>query len=275
MFDIDEEIAPAPVRMHGGSEEMAEYLLALGWARIINMGDHALAHMDHSYLLAEVTGEIAEVHVPAGLRRMKVGTTVFGRAVETEVTAASNIGALMMAAHKAAAEGLTHPYAAVDDAGRTGRQLPLHPAILDGHRLCVDPVRNDEHEPWTWTAVDGGEVDPEATDLVWNDDSTDPALRGWYIVLRDGNGEPMEVIGAVEHDARAVLVALYDALPQVQAGTSERPAFGEVAKLAARRLQKQVAESTNDDHGRLAAELLEEVHEHQGDGGAGSAQAPG
>lgn len=274
ILEIEREAGPTPVRMHGTADGMREYVLALGWAQLVNTANDTRAWVGHDSLLNEIMGEVAEIHVPAELRRMKVTTTVFGRPVETTVVAASNVGALMMAAHQAAAEALTHPYAAVSEDGKTTRQLPLHPPILDGRRLCVDPVRNADHEPWTWTSHNGEQVDAERTEVIWNDESVDPALRGWYIVLRDSSGEPIEIVGAVSHDARSVLVALYDALPEVQKTTADGAGFHEVATLATRQLQKRLAEAGNEEHDTLGRELLEGIREHQGAGGSESYAAP-
>ena len=254
-----------PAHVAGSDDQMREYALALGWTELNNARDGPAPAGCPGGDAAAGTGaepdERIAIHIPARMRPMTVTTSVFGRPVRTRVTAGSHAGALMMAARNAALEALTHPYRTVSEQAIEECRLPLHPPILGDRRLCVDPVRSADHEPWTWAVPGQIRVNPEATVLIWNEASADPALRGWWIVLYDEHANPVEGTGGVRDDARAVLVALYDALPaQERDRPDDDSGWMRITALAARRLKKHrgMGDDTDDERRRRRA-LLEGI----------------
>lgn len=265
VLDIEQEGGRAPVRMHGDDAAMAEYLIALGWAQLLSMGREPFPGIG-STLLAEMTGEIAQIHVPEGLRQMTVDATVFNRPVRTTVMATSNVGALMMAAHKAAAEALTHPYSTVRNGmgGRTGETLPLHPQVLGGRRICADPVRNSNDEPWTWTNRNAGPIEVERTEILWSDESADMALRGWYIALYDSAGDPVELIGGIAHEARQVLLCLDGAMPAGGGWTEAGgPDLSRAAAVALNALEGRTVKEGDTTPAERRCDLIEQIRNHE------------
>ena len=160
ILDIDEKTENGPAWIHGGEDQAREYALARGYAALFTLErEHCAGHADDAARqiirrTAEAAGERApgeaRIHIPARMRGIVVSSVVFGRPVEVLVMAGSNVGALMMAAHRAASELTTHPQCRTRVGGKPAEPLPLHPDIIDGRRLCFDPVRNAPGEPWMW-----------------------------------------------------------------------------------------------------------------------------
>ena len=218
MFDILDGQEQAQVQIRGTHEEAAEYALARGYAALQIRNDAQATKPDDvtTALARETEGrspEEAIVRIPARMQLMVVTTNVFGKPIQAVVTAGSNVGALMMTAHRAAAEALSNPYSEIRAGTRRTEALPLHPNILDGARLCYDPVRNTPSEPWTWGPQSIDEAEVEATELRWYDGGMNPELRGWYIAVRNSDGEAVELSGPIAHDGRAVLTKLCDTFP--------------------------------------------------------------
>ena len=76
-------------------------------------------------------------------------------------------------------------------------------------------------------------------------------MHGWYIITRDGNGDPVEITGPVAHDARAVITALADIYPQPLDGDQARTA-ALLTEMAIRQLseviKKRNAEADENPH---------------------------
>ena len=147
IVDLDEKTGAGPAWIDGGKDEAREYALARGYAALLTLEhEHRGGPADDAACqilqdAAERTGErapgVARIHIPARMRRIRVSSVVFGRPVEVLVTAGSNVGALMMAAHRAGAELTTHPQCRTRVGGKPGEPLPLHPDIIDGRRPCT------------------------------------------------------------------------------------------------------------------------------------------
>ena len=255
ILDLDETTGTGPAWIHGGENEAREYALARGYAALFALErEHRAGHADDAARqivrrTAEAAGERApgeaRIHIPERMRGIVVSSVVFGRPVEVLVMAGSNVGALMMAAHRAATELTTHPQCHTRVGGKAAEPLPLHPDIIDGRRLCFDPVRNAPGEPWTWGPGVIHDADVEATSLVWHEDP-DAEMRGWYIITRNDDGEPVEITGPVAHDARAVIVALVDIFPEpVDAGESGGAPL--LTAMAIRRLNESIRKQEDEE----------------------------
>lgn len=248
ILDLDEKTGTGPAWIDGGEDEAREYALARGYAALFTLErQHRAGHADDAARqivrrTAEAAGERApgeaRIHIPERMRGIVVSSVVFGRPVEALVMAGSNVGALMMAAHRAATELTTHPQCHLRVGGRPAEPLPLHPDIIGGRRLCFDPVRNAPGEPWTWGPGMVEDADVEATSLVWHE-GVEADMRGWYVITRNGNGEPVEITGPVAHDARALIIALVDIFPGPLDGNETRTA-ALLAEMAIRRLNESI-----------------------------------
>ena len=263
ILDLDEKTGTGPAWMDGGEDETREYALARGYAALFALErEHRAGHADDAAReivrrTAEAAGARApgeaRIHIPERMRGIVVSSVVFGRPVEVLVMAGSNVGALMMAAHRAATELTTHPQCRTRVGGRPADPLPLHPDVIDGRRLCFDPARNAPGEPWTWGPGAIHDADVEATSFVWHEDP-DAEMRGWYIVTRDGRGEPVEITGPVRHDARAVIIALVDTFPEPRGGDTATSAR-RLADMAIRRLSESIEQQRSDGDGEPSATL--------------------
>ena len=249
VLDLDETSGRRRAHVDGSDAELTEYALARGYAKLFALDNpetnanrvatetmRAAAEPE-----ARMPGE-ARIHIPAYMRGIVVSSVVFARPVEVLVMAGSNVGAVLMAAERAANELLTHPARRTREGGSTGAALPLHPDIVDGLRLCIDPIRNSPNEPWTWGPEQVDNLDPDATTFHWHNDSADSSMQGWYIVARRTDGEPAEICGPVRDDADALLTALADMFPGVTVH-DENEATAGLARITMRKLD-EAAEAT-------------------------------
>ena len=118
-------------------------------------------------------------------------------------------------------------------------------------------MRNRPGEPWTWGPATVDDADAEATSFVWHEEG-DTTMHGWYIITRDGNGDPVEITGPVAHDARAVITALADIYPQPVDGGHERTR-ALLTEMAIRRLSEAIdkrnAEADENPHAAAHREI--------------------
>ena len=265
-LDLEGEAPAARVRMQGTDAEAAEYALARGYAHLIGLEDRKPGYRTASSIAAAMGTKLdteARILVPVRLRRMVVTTTIFGKAVELELVAGSNVGAMMMASHRAAAEAYTAPWQTVREDGRPAEEtLPLHPDILNGFRICMDPVRNGPHEPWTWGPQTLDNVDVDRTSLHWHQDAANDAATGWYIALWNVAGDPVEIVGPVHNDAPSILEALADALPGEAGRDGTAGPFPTLGQIAVRGLEAQIEkwEQASETDSRFTLEPQRELH---------------
>ncbi len=254
LLDLDEAAGRGGARVEGSDAELAELSLARGYAALflIDAPHDATTTADALRAGAEPDerrpGE-ARVPIPGRMRGIVVSSVVFGRPVEAMVMAGSNRGAVLMALERAANEFLTHPARQTRVGGCAGGPLPLHPEIVEGVRLCVDPVRNSSDEPWTWALENVDELDPDAATLHWHDGAGEDGMRGWYLMARRADGEAAEITGPVRDDADAVLTALADMFPGMNMLHDEPGCMSGLAGIAIGKLN-EAAEGADDDAGR-------------------------